>query len=225
MKVRHFIILVGGPGLYDGDDPAHDKAWYNYIDPVMAAAKSGQLSRPDEQVHWYIYGPAYERRWADDITEPSFIDRYIQDGDLNVTRYGHTRKVVAEGASDYLDYIKKKAARYAKPGSKKINVITNWWGASSLFAADKFWTALGSFPDQSISRVWFLGHAAGDLWLSLRHEGDDAVSPVMGEIVERTGISRHGALAKKLAFANAPIVANQTPSKFYGCNTMEFARL
>jgi hypothetical protein len=225
MSERHFIILVGGPGVYNGDDPDHDKAWYNYIDPVMAAAKSGRLSRPDEQVHWYVYGPAYERRWADDSIEPSFIEKHIKDGDLNVTRYGHTRKIIAEGASNYLDSIRKKAATYAKPGSKKINVVSNWWGASSLVAADRFWTALGTFPDQSITRVWFLGHAAGDLWLSLEHDGRIAVSPLMGEIVKKADISKQRALIKKFAFANAPLMADQTPCKFYGCNTMEFAKI
>jgi hypothetical protein len=225
MKERHFLILVGGPGVYNGEDPDHDKAWYNYIDPVMAAAKFSQLSRPDEHVHWYVYGPAYERRWADDATEPSFFEKNIKDGDLQVTRYGHTRKVIAEGASDYLDYIEKKAATYVKPGSRKINVITNWWNSSPFPAADSFWIALGKFPDQSISRVWFLGHAAGDLWLSLRHNSsDEAVSPTVGEVVQKRDISRHRALIKKFAFANAAIVADQTPCKFYGCNTMEFAR-
>ncbi len=193
----------------------------------MSAAKSRQLSRPTEHVHWYVYGPAYEKRWADDATEPSFYERKIQDSRLQVTRYGHTKKVLAEGASNYLDYIRKKAAAYARAGSSKITVVTNWWSRSPLsLPANNFWTELGKFPDQSISRVWFLGHAANDLWLSLEHDSDDrAVSPDTSEIVNQVDISKHGGLSKKFAFSNAAIMVDQTPCKFYGCNTKNFAKL
>jgi len=209
---RHFIILVGGPGLYNGSDSDHDKAWYNYIDPVMKAAKSGRLALPDEHAHWYVYEPAYKKRWADDVTAPSFFERNLKDGRLQVTRHDHTKKVIAEGASDYVDYIKKKAATYVKQTSSKITVHPLTFDAG-------FWTELGKFPDQSISRVWFLGHAASDLWLSLEHDSDDvAISPARHEIVKRSDISKNAALARKFASAHQP-------SMFYGCNTQEFAQL
>ncbi|MBN1210349.1 MAG: hypothetical protein JXB05_36185 [Myxococcaceae bacterium] len=225
MPEQHFVILVGGPGLYNGSDPDHDKAWYNYIDPVMSAAKSRLLSRPEEHVHWYVYGTAYERRWKDDATEPSFFEKNIKDGRLQVTRYGHTRKVIAQGAIDYLDYIRKKVASYAKPGSSKMTVYTHWWtGSPRLSPAEGFWSALGKFPDRSISRVWFLGHAARDLWLALEHDSDDdAVSPTVGEIVSLPDITRYRALVSKFVFANAAMVAVQDSCKFYGCNTKGFA--
>jgi hypothetical protein len=210
-KERNFVILVGGPGLYDGADPAHDKAWYNYIDPVMAAAKFGRLSLPDEHSLWYVYEPAYKKRWADDMTEPSLFERKVKDSRLQVTRHGHTKKVTAEGASDYIDHIKNKAATYVKQNSHRITVHTLSSGAD-------FWSKLGTFPDQSISRVWYLGHAAHDLWLSLEHENGEAWTPAAHEKVKRSDISDNGALARKFA-------PDHLPSKFYGCNTEEFAQI
>jgi len=191
----------------------------------MSAAKARQLSRPEEHVHWYVYGPAYEKRWRDDVTEPSFFEKNIKDGRLQVTRYGHTRKVISDGATDYLDLIRKKAASYAKPGTSKITVHTHWWTVSPILSpAEGFWSALGRLPDKGISRVWFLGHAATNLWLSLEHDSANrAISPAAGEVVLLPDIARHSALITKFAFANAPMMAIQDSCKFYGCNTKAFA--
>jgi hypothetical protein len=209
---RNFVILVGGPGLYDGSDPQHDKAWHNYIHPIMVAAKDSRLALPDEHTRWYIYEPAYQKRWGDDATEPTLIERHIRDGRLQVTRHDHTKKVTAYGALNYVDYIEKKAVDYVQLTSRKITV-------HKIKSDRDFWDELGSFSDQSISRVWFLGHAAGDLWLSLEHNArHQAVSPANHEVVKRADILKNKALVTKFA-------PDHQPSRFYGCNTEDFARI
>ncbi len=37
--MQNFIILIGGPGLFEGCDKAHDQNWSNYIVPLQLAAQ------------------------------------------------------------------------------------------------------------------------------------------------------------------------------------------
>lgn len=207
-----FIILVGGPGLYQGKDPAHDKSWYSYIDPVIRANDRGVLGQKNEDVRWCVYAPAYTARWSDDRNEPSWWEDNVQDSDLSVTRYRHTEKIVRENATNYLDYITLKASQSNKSNSYTTRVVP-------INSSAEFWRQLTILAIHSLGRVWFLGHASIDLWLTLYHDGARAVmrsDKTSTETVQVSDIAAYAALRDR--FMSKPL-----PSKFYGCNTYKFA--
>jgi hypothetical protein len=82
----------------------------------------------------------------------------------------------------------------------------------------EFWDYLATFPKNSISRVYYSGHASADgLFLSLAHDSACTAVANRKDIVFVNNISNHSALKEKFA-ASTP-----TPSKFYGCYTSAFA--
>jgi len=213
LKQKNFVILIGGPGIYDGKDTEHDKAWYNYVNPVMLATKAGKLAQDNEKVYWVVYSPAYEARWNVDKEKPSWGEKHVYDSDLSITRFDHTRKVINYGASDYMDYIKRKAEDYSKNRSYTIEVVF-------IDSAKQFWGFLEKLPDKNISRVWYVGHASGDLWLNLYHSADH-VAQMRGdkkdkEAIKADDIETSRNLKNKFS-------ESKLSSKFYGCNTNEFA--
>lgn len=207
MATKNFAILIGGPGLFVDCDPKHDKNWVNYFKPMELAAKDGLYSKGvDEQVHWLVFEPPYETRWTDDeeITTTEKIERFFQDAELHDVRKGHADAVKSLGGTNYLDYIKQMAIKYG---------ITY----HGLRTPADFWRELGKFPDGSITRVWYSGHASpAGLFLSLAH--DRNCGAIAGAILGIGEIAKSGA-ALSAKFDKATAQA----SKFYGCGTKDFA--
>ncbi|MDH5179425.1 MAG: hypothetical protein OEZ39_15265 [Gammaproteobacteria bacterium] len=204
----HFIVLIGGPGLYASCDPAHDKSWKNYVVPMQIAAQKNLWKKQSgEIIHWFVYEPPYKNRWDDDseITLSEWPAAKLYDTPLHNTRKAAADAITKKGALNYLHRIQQFAAnqgiRYH--GLKKKGDI---------------WTEIAKLPDGSISRFWYSGHATDKhLFLSLSH--DNSCTPIAnsGDFIEQGDITAHSHLAKKFKSASA------TPSKFYGCQTRSFA--
>jgi hypothetical protein len=205
---RLFIILSGGPGLYDPADKEHDAAWSSFVDPVLLKsvqvdAKTGKKKitpfwAADEQVAWLIYKPAYEARWTDDVAA----------GRSGVSA------VKKAGFSSYVDLLEGRAKERG-------------WNLLWLSNAHVLWTAMMSVPKGSISRVWFYGHARDDLWLTLEHDSRSrAVQPAADKDAILAAADVGTAFAgfrDRFQAAPASRDADRT-HRFVGCNTAAFAR-
>ena len=209
-KEKHFVILLGGPGVYLGCDTSHDQSWKNYIVFIQLVAQQNLYKKqPNEKIHLLVYEPAYKGRWDDDFV--------ITNAELNGT-----------ANPNGLHHARKKAADKIKKGSKRASPAENYLVRIQPIAkkngmhyvginkSSDFWNKLKSFPDSSISRVWYSGHAAGfGLMVSLIHNGgcQAAKGP---DTVELSDIK--ASLAPKFD------TSTKTPSKFYGCYTDVFAK-
>ncbi len=221
-KKLNFVILFGAPGIYYENDPAHDKAWYSYVSLAMSLAKKGKLSEnKNETVHWAIYAPAYQSRWANDNQEPSFWDKNIRDSDLQVTRYAHVQKVIKSGAKNYIDYIEKKVASYNLL-FKKSNKVANYHKVITIKSALDFWITLSKLDDDTISRVWYFGHAAKDLWLSLYHPPPKYEASMLPSKAKKEKIKVVD--IKNFSHLKSKFYKSKLSSKFYGCKTSAFAK-
>ncbi|MGB7292646.1 MAG: S8 family serine peptidase [Thermodesulfobacteriota bacterium] len=159
LKKRNFVLISGGPGLFDDRDVEHDKSWANYVTPPLLLTdteeKRKKFAQADEDVWWFVYKPAYESRWGDDLK----------------VRRKSTKKIKDEGFVSYIDKIEKRAKKRG-------------WNLRWLNSADDLWKELKTFRKGSISRLWYWGHARDDLWLSLGHSSaSEAVAPESHEIV------------------------------------------
>ena len=161
---RNFILLSGGPGPFDNRDVEHDASWANYVTPpLLLSLDSSSKLKPfwekDEDVWWFVYKPAYEARWTDDVKKKRSSVKEVKD----------------KGFSSYMDMIEKRAT-------------DRGWKLSWLKKADDFWSKLKTFKNP-ISRVWYWGHARDDLWLSVDHSASGtAVAPSSDDIIETTDI-------------------------------------
>jgi subtilisin family serine protease len=190
-----FILLSGGPGPYDDRDPEHDKGWGNYVTPPLlksidSSKKIIKFWREEEEVWWLIYKTAYVSRWDSDLKDKKRI-KAVED-------------VKKAGANSYVDLIAKRA--------KERN-----WNLVWLGSADDFWERLRSCKENSISRLWYWGHARDDLWLSLRHEQDGTpIIPKEHEIISKGKIDPR----LKNRFQKGTL---EKIHRFVGCNTDIFA--
>lgn len=204
---KNFVILIGGPGLFIDCDPRHDKTWLNYVAPMQMAAKDDLYKKAaNEIVHWFVFEPPYEHRWIDDseITLFERVEQFFVDAELHALRKSAADKVKSKGAKSYLHRVKHLAAGFG---------ITY----HGLRKVDDFWTELAKFPDESISRIWYSGHAAGaGLFLSLSH--DRQCTPVSNTVVQTSTISMKSAQIRTKIDSSSTKV-----SKFYGCGTKYFA--
>jgi hypothetical protein len=208
LQKKAFVVWIGAPGVYHGDDPVHDQSWANYVTWIMMEAKDGLLS-PDEKHLWVLYEPGYTARWADD-RDFSWWERNIHDNDLSDTRFRATQNVLG---GSYINHVRSKASEYSAAHGIDISVLL----AST---AQGFWDVLlREVPNAMLSRVWFFGHARNSLWLSLNHTSAGiAVSPDSSAIISVASIATNAASV-------APLFSSSSkPCKFYGCNTVEFAR-
>lgn len=206
-KEKHFVILLGGPGTYLGCDTEHDKSWKNYIVLIQLAAQQNLYKRQaNEKIHLVVFEPAYKARWDDDyvITDAELKGRANKNG-LHKLRKKAADKIKIRPAENYLVRIKQIA--------KKHNM--HYVGISN---GNGFWNKLKSFPDKSISRVWYSGHAARfGLMISLGRAGANNCIAAKGpHTVEITDIK--ASLAPKFD------TSTKMPSKFYGCYTKGFAK-
>jgi subtilisin family serine protease len=198
---RNLILLSGGPGLYEPRDPEdHDKSWANYVTPplvqTLTKERQNSFKEKDEEVWWFIYRPAYERRWAD--------DKKRRD------RRPETKRV--EG----LDCGGQKCRSYVD--LLEFRARERDWNLVWINSAADFWKKLTTFNDP-ISRLLYWGHGRDDLWLSLRHDSShEAIRPEEHEVILWTDISKHKALQSRFQ-AGSP----DRRHIFYGCNTHTFA--
>ncbi len=207
MPNKNFVILIGGPGLFIDCDPKHDKTWLNYIEPIRKAADDDLYGKAaDETVHWFVFEPPYMNRWTDDseITFYEGVEKFFQDAELHGVRKQAADAVASKGATNYVHRIQQLAA------SKGIVY-------HGLKAPDDFWSGLAKFPDGSISRVWYSGHAADvGLMLSLAH--DNECTPVSTTVIRTLDIP-----TKKSMIESKIDTSTNKVSKFYGCGTRSFA--
>jgi hypothetical protein len=201
---RAFLILSGGPGLYDRADKEHDASWSSYVDPVLlksvdvdARTRKRTILKfwaGDEQVLWLIYKPAYVARWKDDVAA----------GRSAVSA------VKKEGFTSYVGLLEGRAKERG-------------WKIGWLNKGDDLWAAIEALPAGSISRTWFYGHARDDLWLTLDRSGGVAVMPkAAGSVLRASDVAAHAALRDRFQAAPSAREAART-SRIVGCNTAAFA--
>jgi hypothetical protein len=205
--MANFVILIGGPGLFKGCDKAHDQRWSNYIVPLQLAAMNNLYKKQaNETIHWVLYEPPYRNRWRDDsvITQE---EKLQDDGrNLHSIRKAAADKLLAAGASSYID---------------KIKMMANSFGIKykGINRPAEFWRYLETLEDNSISRVWYSGHASKQgLMLSLFH--DDKLcraSAAKADMLFIEEINDSSVLRKKFSKTTTQV------SKFYGCYTQGFA--
>lgn len=210
MPSKNFVILIGGPGLFVDCDPKHDKTWLNYIAPIQQAADDDLYGKtPDETVHWFVFEPPYDNRWADDsvITAGESVEKFFSDAELHGVRKAAADKVSGTHAANYVGRIKQLAA------TKGIMY-------HGLRTKDDFWTELGKFPDGSISRVWYSGHASPEgLMLSLFHDSNCEPASLPSLMILTSDIP-----VKKASIQAKIDSSTSKSSNFYGCGTHDFAK-
>ncbi len=193
-STRNFILISGGPGLYDNRDVEHDKSWANYVTPPLlltdTAEKLKKFAASDEEVWWFIYKPAYVRRWEDDLKQKRKSIKEVKD----------------KGFSSYVNLLEGRAK-------------ARGWNLRWFNTADELWAKLKTFKD-SIARVWYWGHASGGLWLTLSHSAEArAVAPEPWEIVTIDSIKDNASLKKRFQAGSSARL-----HRFIGCNTRDFAQ-
>lgn len=203
--MSNFVILIGGPALFKGCDKAHDQRWSNYIVPLQLAAMNDLYGKQaGEVVHWVLYEPPYRNRWQDDsvITKEEKLE---DDGmNLHSIRKAAADKLIATGASSYINKIKTMANIYGVK-YKGIN------------SPSEFWLYLESLVDNSISRIWYSGHASNNgLMLALSHNSACGAVAFEGDMIKINRIHENRRLLKKFG-------KTKQVSKFYGCYTEGFA--
>lgn len=200
---KRFLIISGGPGVYDSRDPAHDKAWSSYVDPPLLKSVRMQAGKrvivkfweANEQVVWLVYRPAYQARWTDDVAKKRSEPADLKKG----------------GFKSYVDLLEKRAAERG-------------WTLKWMDDAGDLWKVIRQLPKGAISRVWYYGHARDDLWLTLAHDaGGVAVQPDSKALLEVATVARKTALRDRFAAAPAAHTAART-HRFVGCNTAAYAR-
>jgi hypothetical protein len=200
---RNFIILSGGPGLYESRDPqSHDTSWSNYVDNLLLLSRTNKFTRAsDEKITWFVYLPAYESRWIDDKAK-------------NRTS---VKNVIAKGFTSYKDMIEKRASSYG---------YTLVW----ITEAMDFGRKIQNFPDNSISRLYYFGHASSSLWLSLKHSCTGSGSNVQCVAVMPNSTkevlypSQILPIYVKKFQPGGPAYDTNKSSKIFGCNTADFAK-
>lgn len=205
--MTNFVILIGGPGLFKGCDKAHDQTWTNYIVPLqLAAQKNLYKKRSSEIVHWVLYKPPYKRRWKDDLVITTKEQQEIDCYHLHSIRKASADKIIGKGASSYIN---------------RIQAIANANGIKykGINKPSEFWKYLNSLGDNSISRVWYSGHASGSgLMLSLAHSNTCIAQASPDDMVLNEEISENSVLKNKFDSKSISL------SKFYGCYTDGFAK-
>ena len=208
--MKHFLILIGGPGKFKGCDKAHDQTWLNYIVPMqLAAMRDYYRKQPNETVHWVVYEPPYKERWKDDsiITKK---EKAQDDGyHLHSIRKIAADKVLKSGSGSYLERIKAI--------SKKQGILYK-----GIQTPNEFWSYISTLKDGSLNRIWYSGHASGmELMLSLTHDNNCIASAFTRDTIPNTDledVTIQKIVKSKLA------TGTKTASKFYGCYTAAIAK-
>jgi len=194
---RNFVLISGGPGPFDNRDVEHDQSWANYVTPPLLLTDTEEKRKAfvaeDEEVWWFVYKPAYERRWMEDSS--SSIE----------ARKKAVKQVKDRGFTSYVNLIEGRARERG-------------WNLRWLNEADDLWKKLKTFSKRSISHIWYWGHARDDLWLSVQHDPGTgvAVAPDPDEIIKISSIDS----TLKNHFRKGAV---DRMNRFIGCNTVKFA--
>jgi hypothetical protein len=191
------VLLSGGPCVYEPTDTEHDQSWDNYVSAPLYAWDANRigLSRP-QHVFWFVFKPAYDQRWLDDLKATDFRQR-------------HVANAKKDNFNSYVDKIKSAAKKRG-------------WHLIWVHSAADFWQALGALK-VSVDEFYYWGHARGDLWLGLDHQFDPidqkmiAVMPDPRFVVSTTPNPAHVNL-RSLFQSTEPQI------EFFGCNTAPFAQ-
>jgi hypothetical protein len=125
---------------------------------------------------------------------------------LHSIRKAAADKILAKGSFNYIDRV-KNIARENKILYKGIN------------KPSEFWDYLKSLNNNSITRVWYSGHASKDaLMLSLTHTSACQASAYNKDMIYASDISTKSSLKNKFSNSTSQV------SKFYGCYTNKFAK-
>jgi hypothetical protein len=208
---KRFIILIGGPARFMGCDKEHDQTWNNYIVPMQIAAEKGFYHRQqNEIICWLVYEPPYIGRWQDDSVITAEEKKQDDGYHLHSIRKAAADKVKKRGATNYLSRIQAIASQY-RFNYKGINT------------PKQFWDFVASCPPNSISRVWYCGHASGNgLMLALNHNNICAPSANRSDMIRIADITAPSSRAQTLA--DRFETSTSKSSKFYGCFTDSFAK-
>ena len=190
----NFIIFSGGPGTYEPcDKDAHDTSWSNYVDNILLLAARKQLGKKKtEDLIWYVYKPAYEKRWKDDVKN----------------NRKSVKEILRKGSKSYVDHLQKRAKKYG---------FYLYW----IESRHEFWRKIKILRDP-IGRLWYFGHGSNDLWLSVRHKKCRPVKPGENEIIPLSSIKLQKIKSKFIQGVGGYNKASS--SRFYGCNTANFAK-
>jgi hypothetical protein len=205
--MANFVILIGGPGLFMGCDKAHDQRWSNYIVPVqLAASNNWYKKQANEVVHWVLYEPPYRNRWLDDSVITS-EEKLQDDGrSLHSIRKAAADKLIGMGASSYIN---------------RIQTMANSLGIryKGINRPAEFWRYLESLEDNSISRVWYSGHASKEgLMLALSHDSATCRAVAsQNDMLFIRRLEKNSVPFKKIARSSTQV------SKFYRCYTQGYA--
>lgn len=205
--MANFVILIGGPGLFKGCDKAHDQTWTNYIVPLQLAAQKNLYKKQSGEVfHWVLYEPPYRRRWQDDSIITKKEKKEVDGYHLHSIRKAAADKIIGKGTSSYVN---------------RIQTIANTNGIKykGINKPSEFWSYLRSLGDNSISRIWYSGHASGSgLMLALTHSNTCVAQASPNDMILNTDVIKNVSLKKKLNSKSIRV------SKFYGCYTEGFAK-
>ena len=204
--MSEFLVLIGGPGMFQSCDPKHDKIWLNYFYPMKVAGEEDLYHKSgSENVSWVVYEPAYKVRWLDDdeITTLEGIGEFFSGKSLHKVRKSHAAKI--SPAKNYLDYISVE--------DKKRSITYR-----GITSPGEFWKIIASFPAKSVSRVWYCGHATTTGFiLELMHDSACNAAGATAKMLLTSEIARQASLKDRF------VQGTPTTSQFYGCHTSDFA--
>lgn len=194
---KNFIIILGGVGIYNPKDPAHDQGWSHFFAIIQVGFNKGIIKKDSHEcVTWLVNGQAYR-------------DRFVADGQVkDKTRTQYQRGFLKHKDTKYggeVGYIARIRQWIAGQGHHFIDVSSE----SDVYAV------INNLKDETITRIYFSGHASDNgLWLDLTHNSsNEAVT---------TNYLKSANLAN--ALASKADKKSKKISKLYGCSSANTAK-
>jgi hypothetical protein len=197
------VLFSGGPKTYVPQDPEHDQSWGNYIFAPLLMWDNGLIPvTPKQEVVWFVYKPAYGYRWQDDTREDA--PKLLKD---------QVEKVKAAKNASYVDCIEKSAKGSIFIEDRKHPYKERNWKLIWIESAPEFWDQLRKL-NRPIDRLYYWGHARGDLWLMPTHnERGELDYPPDGAIIYAKDVADNSWLRRNFQ------AGKKVQSQFWGCNT------
>ncbi|NJO14551.1 MAG: hypothetical protein HC877_02025 [Thioploca sp.] len=102
---KNFVILLGGTGEYDSKDPdLHDSTWKNFVVPIQISLKKKNVTAgANESLHFFVYEPAYKKRWESDVkSKIDFIQKDVEQIKNKATNYlDRINQIAKENNAEY----------------------------------------------------------------------------------------------------------------------------